>query len=117
MESKKKKKEMKKGITKTYWNWKKEKIETKWNAKRKITTKWNEKEKKRKVIEVQQKKEKKRSEKCYHKLVTRGLHNNIHNIYKHSEPECADVNIYGCLMFSGGFYAMWNGQVPAHYVV
>jgi hypothetical protein len=26
-------------------------------------------------------------------LVTRGLHNNVHNIYKHSEPECADVNI------------------------
>jgi hypothetical protein len=56
---KRKKKEMKKDITKTYWNWKKEKIETKWNEKRKITIKWNEKEKKKKSNWSSTKKKKK----------------------------------------------------------
>ncbi len=65
--------------------------------KRKIAIKWNEEEKKKKKKKSNwsstKKEEKKWNEKCYHKLVTRGLHNNVHNIYKHSEPECADVNI------------------------
>jgi hypothetical protein len=51
------------------------------------------KEKKEKWLKFNKKEDKKWNEKCYHKLVTRGLHNNIHNIYKHFEPECADVNI------------------------